>query len=189
LSEPAANRALADGAATKAAAFQRLAAEHLDESYRLARAILGSQAEAEDATHDAFEQAWRRWSTLRDPDRFEAWFARILVNTCRDRLRSAARRRVRDLSPELVRANPLPRDSPDPFGQTRDRMVLGRALSALSPDHRLVVALRFYRDLSAREIASLVGTREGTVHSRLHYALRHLRAVLDAADDKGPTDD
>jgi RNA polymerase sigma-70 factor (ECF subfamily) len=189
LSEPVANRVLAEVAATKAVAFQRLAAEHLDESYRLARAILGSRAEAEDATHDAFEQAWRRWSSLRDPDRFEAWFARILVNSCRDRLRTAARRRVRDLSPELARATALRRDSPDPFGQTRDRMVLGRALADLSPDHRLVVALRFYRDLSAAEIARLVGTREGTVHSRLHYALRHLRAVLERPDEQGPSHD
>ena len=70
-----------------AEAFQALADEHLDAAYRLARIILRDQAEAQDATHDAFVQAWRKWSTLRDPDRFEAWFDRILVNACRDRLR------------------------------------------------------------------------------------------------------
>jgi RNA polymerase sigma-70 factor (ECF subfamily) len=183
LSEPVANRALTEGAATKAAAFQRLATEHLEESYRLAKAILGSRDEAEDATHDAFERAWKRWSTLRDRDHFDAWFARILVNSCRDRLRTAARRQVRDLSAELRSTGP------DPFGQTRDRMVIGRALAHLSPDHRVVVALRFYRDLSAREIAGLIGIREGTVNSRLHYALRHLRSALDRPADKGPSDD
>ena len=183
MSEPVLDRALTEGAATKAAVFERLAAEHLDESYRLARAILGSRAEAEDATHDAFERAWQRWSTLRDPDRFEAWFARILVNSCRDRLRAAARRQVGDLSAELASGGT------DPFGQTRDRMVIGRALADLSPDHRIVVALRFYRDLSAKEIARLLDIREGTVHSRLHYALRHLRTGLERAEDKGPTHD
>jgi RNA polymerase sigma-70 factor (ECF subfamily) len=178
-----ANRALVEGTASKAAAFQRLAADHLDESYRLARAILGSRAEAEDATHDAFERAWRRWSTLRDPGHFEAWFARILVNSCRDRLRAASRRHVRDLSADLASGGP------DPFRQTRERMILGRALADLSPDHRVVVALRYYRDLPAKEIARLVGTREGTVHSRLHYALRHLRMTLENAEDEGPSHD
>jgi RNA polymerase sigma-70 factor (ECF subfamily) len=162
--------------AERATAFRRLATDHLDDSYRLARAILGNRGEAEDAVHDAFEQAWRKWSSLRDQDRFEAWFGRILVNSCRDRLRASARRQVRDLSDELARG------WPDPFRQTDDRALIGRALANLSPDHRVVVALRFYRDLSAKEIARLLGIREGTVHSRLHYALRELRTVLETAD-------
>src|SRR6476646_7316561 len=70
------------------AAFVALANEHLDRAYRLARAILHDPAEAQDATHDAFVQAWRKCETLRDQRRFEPWFDRILVNTCRTRLRS-----------------------------------------------------------------------------------------------------
>src|SRR6185503_1586166 len=67
-------RSIADGQVEdRAAAFTRLAEGHLDASYRLARAILRDPAEAEDATHDAYVQAWRKWSTLRDPSRFEAW--------------------------------------------------------------------------------------------------------------------
>ena len=54
---------------TRAAAFARLADEHLDQAYRLARAILRDESEAQDATHDAFVQAWRKWETLRDPAR------------------------------------------------------------------------------------------------------------------------
>ena len=77
----------------RAQAFLGLAEDHLDSAYRLARAILRDSNDAQDATHDAFEQAWRKWSTLRDPARFGQWFDRILVNTCRDRLRSARRRR------------------------------------------------------------------------------------------------
>src|SRR5262245_14422274 len=66
----------------RAAAFVRLADAHLDRAYGLARAILRDPVEAQDATHDAFVRAWRSWPSLRDPDRFEAWFDRILVNTC-----------------------------------------------------------------------------------------------------------
>jgi RNA polymerase sigma-70 factor, ECF subfamily len=162
----------------RAAAFMRLADKHLDASYRLARAILRDPAEAQDATHDAFVQAWRKWSTLRDPARFEHWFDRILVNTCRNRLR-ASRWRATDISAEVAAV------SGDQFGQTHDRDVLGKAIAALSPDHQVVVALRFYRDFTIDDIAVRLGLPSGTVQSRLHYALKRLRVAIDAADSKG----
>lgn len=169
----------AGGPTTRDAAFRRLADRHLDASYRLAFAILGNPAEAQDATHDAFVQAWRRWATLRDPTRFEHWFDRIVVNTCRNRLKRAARWRTQDLSEDLATA------PGDPMAQALDRDVLGKALATLSPDHRLVVALRFYRDLTVDEIARQLDVRPGTVQSRLHYAMKRLQTALDDADAKG----
>jgi RNA polymerase sigma factor (sigma-70 family) len=162
----------------RAQAFLRLADRHLDAAYRLARAILRDSTDGQDATHDAFEQAWRKWSTLRDPSRFEPWFDRILVNTCRDRLRSA-RRQATDISAEVAIT------TGDPYGQAHDRDLLANAIAALSPDHRVVVALRYYRDLPVDEIASRLDIPAGTVQSRLHYALKHLHAAIDAADGKG----
>jgi RNA polymerase sigma-70 factor, ECF subfamily len=160
-------------------AFRRLADEHLDVAYRLAQAILRDPGEAEDATHDAFLQAWRKWSTLRDPGRFEQWFDRILVNSCRNRLRRASRRQTTDISAEVVMA------AGDPFGQISDRDVLGPALATLSVDHRIVVALRFYRDLSVDEIANRLAIPAGTVQSRLHYALERLQRAIDTANTRG----
>jgi RNA polymerase sigma-70 factor, ECF subfamily len=163
----------------RADAFRTLADKHLDASYGLAYLILGHRAQAEDATHDAFVMAWRKWSTLRDPELFERWFDRILVNTCRNHLRQAARRRTQDLSPEL--------DMPasDAYAATHDRALLGPALVRLDPDQRVVVALRFYRDLSIEQIAAAMGVPPGTVKSRLHRGLRELRAGLDAMDPRG----
>ena len=160
------------------AAFVRLADEHLDKAYRLARAILRDPAEAQDATHDAFVQAWRKWETLRDPSRFEQWFDRILVNTCRNRLRST-RREATDISVEVALA------TGDHTGHTEDRDVIGAALAGLSPDHQIVVALRYYRDLPVDEIATRLGIPRGTVQSRLHYALKRLHDAIAAADTKG----
>ena len=162
----------------RAQAFLRLADDHLDAAYRLARAILRNSTDAQDATHDAFEQAWRKWSTLRDPARFEPWFDRILVNTCRDRLRSAHRKAI-DISAEVAIS------TGDPFAQAHDRDLLAEAIAGLSPEHRVVVALRFYRDLPVDEIASRLGIPAGTVQSRLHYALKRLHAALDTANGKG----
>ena len=162
----------------RAGAFVRLADEHLDKAYRLARAILRDPAEAQDATHDAFVQAWRKWETLRDPSRFEAWFDRILVNTCRNRLRSA-RWLATDISAEVALS------TGDHAGRTEDRDVLGAAIAQLSPDHQVVVALRYYRDLTVDDIATRLGIPPGTVQSRLHYALKRLHEAIDAADSKG----
>ena len=157
-------------------AFHVLAHRHLEASYRLARAILHDAADAEDATHDAVLTAWAKWATLRDPGRFDHWFDRILVNTCRNRLRSRARRW------RSVWEGEGAGDQADPMGAIAEREAIRRALASLSADHRLVVALRFYRDLTVPEIAELVGVRQGTVKSRLHHALRRLHAELNDAD-------
>jgi RNA polymerase sigma-70 factor (ECF subfamily) len=63
-----------------------------------------------------------------------------------------------------------------------DREVIGSALATLSADHQVVLALRFYRDLTIDEIAARVGTPAGTVRSRIHYALKRLHVAMDAAD-------
>lgn len=163
----------------RAAAFVRLADQHLDASYRLARAILRDPTDAEDATHDAILQAFQKWPSLRDPGKFEQWFDRILVNTCRNRLQRASRWRPGDISHEIA---PAGRDQ---FAQTDDRDALGIAIAALSPEHRVVVALRYYRDLTIDDIADRLQIPPGTVQSRLHYALKKLHAAIDGADVKG----
>ena len=157
-------------------AFSRLTDRQLAASYRLATLLLGSDVEAQDATQDAAMIAWERFSTLRDAARFEAWFQRILVNVCRDRLRS--RRRVRVLS---IDDAPEPR-SPDGGSSLAEHDALRRCVVSLPADQRTVVVLRYFADLSLEEIAERTGERLGTVKSRLHYALEALHAAYDAAD-------
>ena len=176
-SRTGAEDALGGKAADKAASFQHLAEANLDASYRLARVILGNREEAEDAVHDAFVTAWRNWASLRDPARFEPWFQRIVVNTCRDRLRKASRRHEQgiDSVPSPV--------APDPYGDVHERERMSRAFAQLEPDHRIVLTLRFYRDLKVDAIADLLGVRPGTVKSRLHRAQNHMREILASLGD------
>ena len=175
LQEPAVEsvRAATPETALREAAFRRLVDEHLHRAYRLAAAILHDQTEAQDAVHDAFVTAWRRYDSLRDPARLEAWFDRIVVNTCRDRMRHARRLQVRDISagPEIVTA--------DTTASVPDEVVIGRALRRLKPDDRIVLALRFYRDMKVDDIAAAMGTRPRAATSRLHRALERLRRILD----------
>ena len=164
----------------RADAFRRLVDRSLDASYRLAAVILNDRVEAEDAVHDAAVSAWRAFDSLRDVDRFDAWFARIIVNGCRDRLRARARHRVVDVGRELVETE-HPRVA-DPSETTAVRDALSRALDALSADERLVVTLRFHGDLTVPQVAALAGVPEGTVKSRLHHAMTKLRTALLEAD-------
>lgn len=166
----------------RAIAFRDLMGPALDGAYRRAAVLLANRIEAEDAVHDAAERAWRSRASLRDPGAFEAWFGRILVNVCRDRLRR--RRRV-----AIVEAPVAPPDDEDPsstaamtrIGET-ERLL--DALAGLSPDERIAVVLRYESDLTVPEIARLTGAREGTIKARLHHALRKLRARLEADGDR-----
>jgi RNA polymerase sigma-70 factor, ECF subfamily len=157
--------------------FLRLANAELDRAYRLAGMILGDRIEAEDATQDALLRAWRSAASLRDPNGFQAWFDRILVNICRDRLR---RRRRIVFSPLDLDGPQADRpDQADPFRALLDRDQVVRAMAGLNPDERLVVVLHYWADLTLDGVAERLGWPVGTVKSRLHHALNEIRRVLD----------
>jgi RNA polymerase sigma-70 factor (ECF subfamily) len=165
--------------ADEASDFVRLVRQQLPGAYRLAGYLLRDATEAEDATQDALEKAWQAWPKLRDPERFSAWFDRIVANVCHDRLRR--RRKLGDLElDEQIAAVPHARD---PFRDALARDEVGRLVRRLPPEQQIVVALRFWRDLSLEEIAERLQLPLGTVKSRLHYAMRTLRAELDRAGE------
>jgi RNA polymerase sigma-70 factor, ECF subfamily len=167
--------------AARAQAFAGLVDRRaLDDAYRFATLMLGNRSDAEDATHDAALAAWQRFGDLRERDRFDAWFGRILRNVCRDRLR--ARRRTPqslDLEPPTPAASAR-FSAPDQAEAIVRRDALGSALATLTAEHREVVILRFYFDLTIDQIAARTGSGAGTVKSRLHYALRYLRSAVDS---------
>lgn len=156
-------------------AFASFTERRLERAYRLAGVILRDPVEAEDAVHDACLGAWTHWADLRDESKADAWFDRIVVNECRARLR---RRRIAPLAV----TDHLDGAGPDEYRSFVERDVLHAALARLEPDHRIVVVLRHLSGLTPAEIAARTGVPEGTVKSRLHYALRELRAALEAGD-------
>jgi len=174
-----ATRTIDRSVTSRAEAFSALTDCHLDGAYRMAAVILASQLEAEDAVHDAAVIAWQSFGQLRDPARFEAWFGRIVVNQCRDRLRARRRRPVGWLA-----ADPPDRLIPDASEPLAARNALGRALAVLEPDELTVVALRFWRDFTLDQIAERVGIPVGTVKSRLHHALGRLRTAIQVEEDR-----
>lgn len=155
-------------------AFEVLATSAGDRLYAVARLILRQADLAEDAVQEALVRAWKQLPTSRDPDRFDAWLHRLVVNACADQ-----GRQLRRLSGQ-VRALPVERSVDDDTGSVADRDQLERAFTRLKPEQRAVVVLHHYSGFSAAEIARMLGIPQGTARSRLHYATEALRAALDA---------
>ena len=142
--------------------------------------ILRDTTLAEDVTQGALLKIWQELPRLRDPARFEAWSYRVLVRAC-----FAEGRHTRRWGPNLhLLSVDEPRVS-DGSASVHDRDQLERGFRRLSIDHRAVVVMHHYLDLPLDEIAETLGVPVGTVRSRLHYAMRQLRAALDA--DAQPT--
>jgi RNA polymerase sigma-70 factor (ECF subfamily) len=156
-------------------AFGRIAAEIATRFLAISRRILRDLDLAEDATQQALVEIWRDLPHLRDPARFDAWSYRLLVRAC-----YAEGRASRHWSPNL---RLLSEDAPDEstaLDEVIDRDQLETAIRRLSVDHRAVLVLHHYADLPPDRVAEILEIPVGTVHSRLHYALRSMRAALEA---------
>jgi RNA polymerase sigma-70 factor, ECF subfamily len=156
-------------------AFASLAVAIGDRLHAVSHRILRDLDLAEDATPPALLAIWRDLPALRDPARFEAWSYRLLVRAC-----YAEGRRARQWSPDL---RLLPVDEPADLGglsSVADRDQLERGFRRLSVDHRAVVVLHHYLDYPLEVVAETLDIPLGTVRSRLHHAIRGLRAALDA---------
>jgi RNA polymerase sigma-70 factor (ECF subfamily) len=162
------------------AAFGLLAGAIADRFLAVARRILRDRDLAEDATQQALLAIWQNLPQLRDPGRFEAWSYRLLVHACYTEGRKERRRmpNLRLLPVEEAAAT-------DDLSSVVDREQLERGFRRLSIDHRAVVVLYHYLDKPLDEIASILEIPVGTAHSRLHHAMRGLRAALEA--DLRPT--
>ena len=157
------------------AAFGLLAAEIATRFLAVSRRILRDIDLAEDAVQQTLVTVWRDLPQLRDPARFDAWSYRLLVRAC-----YAEGRRARRWSPNL---RVLPADEPVESGGIdtviyRDQ--LETAIRRLSVEHRAVLVLHHYADLPLDRVAQILEIPVGTAYSRLHHAMRAMRAALDA---------
>jgi RNA polymerase sigma factor (sigma-70 family) len=156
-------------------AFTELARVSIGRLFVVARLILRDDAAAEDATQEAMVAAWRHIRGLRDPDRFEAWMHRLLVNACHREARRGRRRGSMEIHVTSFEA-----PEPDPNLRLIDRDQLERGFRRLEPDQRAVLVLHHYVGMPLDDIGLALGVPPGTVRSRLFRASRAMRAALDA---------
>lgn len=160
-------------------AYDSLLGGRLSGLYHTALGILRHDADAQDAVQDACVQAWHHLRTLREPERFDAWLGRILVNSCRARLRTRQRTRVReiDMTSAAGAADELA-DSRVVAQDVLTVMAIRRAFDRLKPDDRIILGLHHADQRPIEEIAALLGIAEGTAKWRLHAARLALTRAL-----------
>ena len=145
---------------------------------RVAYVITASPADAEDVAQDAFVKAYYALDRFRAGAPFRPWLLRIVANEAKNRRGAAGRRPTVELSEASDRASGETALSPeDAVAAAELRAGLLRAMNALRPDDRLVLAYRYFLDLSEAEMADALGVARGTVKSRLSRAMARLREV------------
>jgi RNA polymerase sigma-70 factor (ECF subfamily) len=146
-------------------------------SFRTACLILGNRADAEEAVQDAFLRAWRFRDALTSVPSIKPWLYRVVVNSCYSKLRQEIPHRDHRAGDGGLVAHVSRTDDPaDCAERSEVAEVVLAALQQLPVSLRVPVVLRYYADLSERDIALAIGRRPGTVKSRLHEARRRLAA-------------
>jgi RNA polymerase sigma-70 factor (ECF subfamily) len=153
-------------------AFDQLVGPLVDIAFRLAYGMLHDRQAAEDAVQEAAMRSWRKLNNLRPGTEMRPWFLAIVANQCR----TTARGRWWS----VLRVDTAPLSATAAF---EDEIVRGAdmraALRKLTPEHREVLVLHYYLDLSLQEIATIAGIPVGTAKSRINRGIAALRPFFE----------
>jgi RNA polymerase sigma-70 factor, ECF subfamily len=158
--------------------FEERLAECGPLAYRVARAVLRNDADAEDVAQEALLRAYRRFDRLRDTQRFRGWLVRIVFRLALDRARSAKRRELRETEWAQPARRPAPLTAEELAASSEFQAHFDRALDALPEKLRLVLLLAAMEGHSLEEVAATLGLPVGTVKSRLFAGRKKLAEKL-----------
>ena len=174
--------------AGEAGAFEQLVRQHGPRMLAVARQILGSESDAEDALQDAFLTAFRAIGSFEGKSQLSTWLHRVAVNSALMRLRSRKRKREQPIDewlpqfiPDGHEKNPGPPWNPAALAGIEleeMRRIVRAQIDRLPADYRTVLVLRDLQELDTRAVAELLGLSEGNVKVRLHRARQALRTLL-----------
>lgn len=170
-------------------AFEQLVYRYRGRVYALAYSVVGHPEEANDIAQETFFRAWKSLKHFRGQSAVFTWLYRIAMNLSLDQKERKARRPTVELDEKIGLEE---KQDADFLGGKSERPSAGierqelraaieAAMAKLSPEHRAVIWLKEFEDLSYKEIAKTVGCSVGTVMSRLFYARRHLAQLLREA--------
>jgi RNA polymerase sigma-70 factor, ECF subfamily len=167
------------------AAFGKLVDRYYDMVYAVAFGILSSREAALDTAQEVFIKAYKEIGNFEGKSKFKTWVYRIAVNAAIDEGRKRRPSQSLDATdasddddrPAVIITDhkPGPRDK---AAQKELRVLLDKAIQELSPEHRAVIVLREWEELSYEDIAEMLGIQMGTVMSRLFYARKKLGEIL-----------
>jgi RNA polymerase sigma factor (sigma-70 family) len=179
LGEPADGELVERARRGEVGAYEQIVERYQEPVFRVAYLVTRSRADAQEAAQDAFVKAYGALARFRAGAPLRPWLMRIAVNEARNRVRSATRRDALVARAAAARPPEGSDQSPEAalLAAERRRELLA-ALERLREEDRLVIACRFFLDLSEREAAEVLGLRRGTLKSRLSRALGRLRLEL-----------
>lgn len=141
----------------------------------LAYSILGDADEADDAVQEGLINALDKIDRYRPDSNMKAWLSSIVINQCKDKIRRCkTRQKLKNGLKWIFQSNRARKSLEDSKIGEEANSALWAIVNQLGEKHRLPIILRYVHNLTVREIAQILQIREGTVHSRLHYACRHL---------------
>lgn len=138
--------------------------------YRIAFTYVKNKEDALDIVQESIHKALKTVHTVDQPERVKSWFYRIIVNTSLDLLRKQKREIIVD-EDTLEFVSPISNDA-------YENVDLARILDELPPKYRIIIILKFFEDLTIREISEVLHENENTVKTRLYKALKMLRIQI-----------
>ncbi|KOP65187.1 RNA polymerase subunit sigma [Bacillus sp. FJAT-18019] len=151
-------------------AFYALVTEHRRRLYGIAYSYLHNESDALEVLQETVCRAWMKCRKLKDPEAFVPWITRILIHCCVDE----QKRKKRMVPVEEVRMQETAAEM-----VSDSKLDLERALGRIKPKYRHVLILKYYQDMTIRDIASILDVPEGTVKTRLHQGLKLLRHKIE----------
>jgi RNA polymerase sigma-70 factor, ECF subfamily len=162
-------------------AVRDLYAQYGQRLYAYALRLTNDSATAEDVTQNTLVTAWRTARSFRGEGRLIAWLLGIVHHMAMKAIRNRTNY-IDDVTEETIRED---QPSPEEQAQVKDeRRWVRQGIQNLSPEHRAVLELVFYQELSLNETAQVLNVPVGTVKSRLSYARTHLRGVLTRTEEQ-----
>jgi RNA polymerase sigma-70 factor (ECF subfamily) len=178
LSQTAADRDLLEGVARgEQSAFQRLYARHNVRIFRFLMRLVQNKATAEELLNEVFLEIWQHAGRYEGRSSPSTWMMAIAHNKAVSGLRR--RREVTGLAEADMPEAADPEDDPEQVSQKEDKGRIMRAcINELSPDHKAILDLVYYQELSVGEAAEVLGIPENTVKTRMFYARKKLSELL-----------
>ncbi|MBE6053379.1 MAG: sigma-70 family RNA polymerase sigma factor [Clostridium sartagoforme] len=139
--------------------------------YKVARGILNSQYDIEDAIQNTLIKAYEKIDTLKDSNLFKTWIIRILINECKDILRK--NKRTISLDGEINQGV---------YTDIYEDIDLTRAINLLNEELKIVTVLFYFEDMTTKDISMILEIPDGTVRSRLSRARQQLREIIEEVE-------
>ncbi|MFX3632462.1 MAG: sigma-70 family RNA polymerase sigma factor [Candidatus Pristimantibacillus sp.] len=146
--------------------------------YGIAYSYMRNEADALEAVQETVCRVWAKRRSLRDPKLFTTWIIRILIRVCMDERKKKRREQPSD-------AAWLQQEAALHTEDTAERLDLAKQLLVLPANYRMVIVLKYYRDLTIVEIAELLERPDGTIRTWLNKALRMLRSDMTVIKGEG----